>query len=72
MLIVHGPTKHGLHAFWLTRAGFEKSAFWPADAFPAPLLRPKDQHLPLDAQKVEVVLSKDGAPVAIELLWWGP
>jgi hypothetical protein len=65
MLVVAGPTKHGLHAFWLTKEGFEKSAFWPADAFPAPLLRAKDD-------KIEVVLSRDQKPLVFELLWWGP
>jgi hypothetical protein len=69
MLVVHGPTKHGLHAFWLTKHGFEKGAFWPCDAFPAPILRVKDDGT---EQKIEVFLSRDGKPSAIELLWWGP
>lgn len=69
MLLVHGPTKHGLHAFWLTKEGFEKSAFWPSDAFPAPLLRVKGEG---DDQRIEVLLSRDGKPVSFELLWWGP
>lgn len=68
MLVVHGPNASGLHAFWLTKAGYEKSAFWPCDAFPAPLLRPKSG----DPEKLEVVLSQDGKPVSFELLWWGP
>jgi hypothetical protein len=66
MLVISGPNKHGLHAFWLNKSGFEKAAFWPADAFPAPLLKPKGE------EKLEVILSKDGAPVSFELLWWGP
>jgi hypothetical protein len=65
MLVIAGPTEHGLHAFWLTKEGFEKSAFWPADAFPAPLLRAKDD-------KIEVVLSREKKPIVFELLWWGP
>lgn len=65
MLVVSGPNAHGLHAFWLTREGFEKSAFWPCDKFPAPMLRKKDD-------KLEVILSRDGAPLSFELLWWGP
>lgn len=69
MLVVHGPTKHGLHAFWLTKAGFEKSAFWPSDAFPAPLLRVKGKG---DQEKLEIVLSQNGKPVSFEMLWWGP
>lgn len=69
MLLIHGPTKHGLHAFWLTKQGFEKAAFWPCDAFPAPILRVKGEGLD---QKIEVLLSHDGTPSLIELLWWGP
>jgi hypothetical protein len=65
MLVMHGPGKGGLHAFWLTRAGFEKAAFWPCDSFPEPLVRAKDE-------KLEVVLSQDGAVRSFELLWWGP
>ncbi len=65
MLVVWGPSASGLHAYWLTKEGFEKGAFWPADAFPEPLLRAKDD-------KLEVVLSRDGAVQSFELLWWGP
>ncbi len=68
MLVLHGPSKHGLHAFWLTKAGFEKGAFWPCDSFPAPLLRVKGEGL---EQKIEVLLSRDGKQSVIELLWWG-
>lgn len=69
MLVVYGPSEHGLHAFWLTREGFEKGAFWPCDAFPAPILRVKGEG---SDQRIEVVLSRDGVPSAIEMLWWGP
>jgi hypothetical protein len=69
MLLVHGPNKHGLHAFWLSLGGFEKAAFWPCDKFPAPLLRVKAVG---KGERVEVILSRDGTPAAIELLWWGP
>jgi hypothetical protein len=65
MLLIHGPNKDGLHAFWLTKEGFDKAAFWPADAFPAPLIKVK-------GDKLEVVLSRDGKPLSFELLWWGP
>jgi hypothetical protein len=66
MLIIHGPNANGLHAFWLGREGFEKSAFWPCDAFPEPILRKK-------GDKLEVILSRDGrTPSSFELLWWGP
>lgn len=68
MLVVHGPSAHGLHAMWLTKEGFEKSAFWPCDPFPAPLLRVREG----EPDKLEVVLSVDGAVRSFELLWWGP
>ncbi len=66
MLVVWGPSASGLHAFWLTKAGFEKAAFWPADAFPEPLIRAKDDG------KLEVVLARERATSSFELLWWGP
>jgi hypothetical protein len=66
MLIMAGHNQDGMHAFWLTKEGFEKSAFWPCDAFPAPILRKKDD------EKLEVVLSHDGSSQSFELLWWGP
>lgn len=69
MLVMHGPTKQGLHAFWLTKEGFEKAAFWPCDTFPAPILRVKGEGA---EQKIEVHISRDGTPSVIELLWWGP
>lgn len=77
MLVIHGPTKHGLHAFWMTKEGFDKSAFWPCDAFPAPILRVKggetgDAGGGGDLQKIEVLLSRDKTQSALELLWWGP
>lgn len=72
MLLVHGPNKDGLHAYWLTKDGFEKSAFWPCSSFPAPLIRVKGED-PRD-QKLEVILSREGEknPITHELLWWGP
>lgn len=69
MLLLAGRGKEGLHAFWLTKSGFEKAAFWPCDAFPAPVVRTKGEG---EDQKLEVVLSRDGTPLSFELLWWGP
>lgn len=69
MLLLHGPTKDGLHVFWVTKQGFEKAAFWPCDAFPAPILRVKGEGT---EQKLEILLSRDGTQSVIELLWWGP
>jgi hypothetical protein len=71
MLVLHGTSKKGLHVFWLTKEGFEKSAFWPCDAFPAPLLRVKPAR-DGDEEKLEIMLSQDGASRSFELLWWGP
>ncbi len=65
MLLVYGPNEHGLHAFWLGKEGFDKSAFWPCDKFPEPLMRAKDD-------KLEVVLSQGGKVASFEILWWGP
>lgn len=65
MVIVHGPSAEGLHAFWLSKSGFEKSAFWPCDSFPEPMLRPgKDD-------KIEILLSVSGETRAFEMLYWG-
>lgn len=71
MLLIHGPNKDGLHAFWLTKEGFDKAAFWPADAFPAPIMRVKPAS-ETSPEKLEVVLSRDAKPLSFELLWWGP
>ena len=66
MVVVYGPNEHGLHAFWLGKSGFEKSAFWPCDKFPEPMVRPSGD------QKLEVLLSHSGKLRSFELLWWGP
>lgn len=66
MLLVWGPSASGLHAYWLTKEGFEKGAFWPADAFPEPMIRTREDG------KLEVVLSRENTVSSFELLWWGP
>ena len=66
LVVVYGPNDHGLHAFWLGKTGFEKSAFWPCDKFPDPILRAAGD------DKIEVLISKDGELRSFELLWWGP
>ncbi|MBX3185998.1 MAG: hypothetical protein KF819_03240 [Labilithrix sp.] len=68
MLVVYGPTEHGLHAYWLGKSGFEKSAFWPCDKFPDPIVRP----VAGSPDKLEVVLSREKKVQSFELLWWGP
>lgn len=66
MLVMAGHNQDGMHAFWVTKEGFEKSAFWQCDAFPAPMMRTRED------DKLEVLLSVDGKPQSFELLWWGP
>lgn len=66
MVVLWGHNEHGLHAFWMGKAGFEKSAFWPCDKFPEPLVRPSGE------DKLEVVISQNGEVRSFELLWWGP
>jgi hypothetical protein len=67
MVILHGPNEHGLHALWMGKAGFEKSAFWPCDKFPEPIFRRAE-----GSDKLEVILSQNGVVQSFELLWWGP
>jgi hypothetical protein len=64
MLVMAGLAEGGLAAFWLTKSGFEKSAFIPCDAFPEPKME-------LDGEKLRFVLSVEGKVVAREMLWWG-
>lgn len=65
MLLASGANAHGLHLYWLTGDGFEKGAFFPADAFPEPKVR-------VEGDTIRAVLSVDGKQVVHELLWWGP
>jgi hypothetical protein len=64
-LVVFGPGKSGLHLFWLDAGGFEKAAYFPCDAFPAPIVRAKND-------KLEIVMSIAGKVQTQEMLWWGP
>lgn len=70
MVVAYGPNEHGLHAFWLGKNGFEKSAFWPCDKFPDPIVRPVGD--PASTEKIEVIFAKDKELQSFELLWWGP
>jgi hypothetical protein len=65
MVVVFGPAEGGAQLFWLTAAGFEKSAFFAADAFPAPVLQ-------ASGDKLRVLVSVDGTTAVHEMLWWGP
>jgi hypothetical protein len=64
-LLLHGPGSQGVHLFWLDRGGFVKSAFYPADPFPA-------HKVELDGEKLRVILPVQGKVQVQELLWWGP
>lgn len=65
MLVMHGQGAHGVSVFWLTAAGFEKSAFYQADGFP-------EHRVKIDGEKIAVILSVGGKVVTHEMLWWGP
>lgn len=64
MLLLAGPTKEGLHLFWLDAEGFQKSAFFPADSFPAPMVK-------VEGDKLVVLASVQGKNEVHEMLWWG-
>jgi hypothetical protein len=63
-LLVYGLGVAGLHLFWMGPEGFEKALFYPADSFPAPLVRVRGGRL-------EVHLSVDKQTTFHEMLWPG-
>ena len=65
MLLMCGPGSEGLHLIWLNASGFEKSAYYPSDKFPEPIVRVR-------GDKLEVHVSVQGKPHVHEMLWWGP
>jgi len=65
MLLMHGPTPHGVHLFWLDSKGFVKSAFYPTD-------QGRPYELTLDGEKLVLETVVLGKTVRHELLWWGP
>lgn len=64
MLLLAGLGSAGLHLFWLTRAGFERGAFYPCDAFPDPIVK-------VNGDKLTVLFAEGGKEVRHELLYWG-
>ncbi len=64
MLLLHGPGTAGFHLLWLDATGFVKAAFFPSDAFPAPVVE-------VDGDKLRVIVSVKGRAEAHEMLWWG-
>jgi hypothetical protein len=65
MLLLAGTNASGVHLFWIGGLGFEKGAFFPADAFPAPVVR-------LEGEKLRVMTQVGGKAATHEMLWWGP
>ncbi|MCA9624577.1 MAG: hypothetical protein KC731_36385 [Myxococcales bacterium] len=65
MLLIYGPTDRGAHLMWLDASGFCGSAYYPADAFPAPVVQER-------GDKLLVSLSVLGSAQTHEMLWWGP
>ncbi|MCS6898366.1 MAG: hypothetical protein RMJ98_01095 [Myxococcales bacterium] len=65
MLLMWGPTDHGLHLYWLDARGFRKGMYLPADGFPEPKVEG-------EGEKLRVMASVQGKVVVHEVLWWGP
>ena len=65
MLLMAAGSPSGLHLFWLSAAGFEKSAFFACDAFPDPVVR-------IQGGRILAMTREAGAERTHEFLWWGP
>jgi hypothetical protein len=65
LVLMAGAAPQGLHLFWLGANGFDKSAFFPSDAFPEPVVRVRGEH-------VTAMISDGGETHTHEMLWWGP
>jgi hypothetical protein len=65
MVLMAGGSAGGLHLMWLSAAGFDKSAFYPCDAFPDPIVR-------IEGDRIVVMTSEANVARVHELLWWGP
>jgi len=65
MVLCAGASPSGLHLFWLSAAGFEKSAFFACEAFPDPLVR-------IEQDRIVTMTRESGAARVHEMLWWGP
>ena len=72
VLVLFGAGAGGLHVFWLSARGFEKSMFVPCDALPAPEVRfgqADTKRGPVDTLTFEV--TRDGTRLEQEMLVWG-
>ncbi len=65
MLLLAGPSGGGLHLYWISAGGFEKSAFITCDAFPEPVVR-------IDGERIIAMTRDEGKEQVSEMLWWGP
>jgi hypothetical protein len=65
MLLMYGLGEGGLHLFWLTVSGFEKSVLVPCENFPEPIVR-------LEDGKLACIVSRASKVQHHEMLWWGP
>ncbi len=64
MLLVHGPTKTGVHLLFLTKEGFSKSTYVEAKA-------PFEHVVEAIGDKLRVTVRGAGEPQIHETLWWG-
>jgi hypothetical protein len=65
MVLLAGPSAGGLHLFWISAGGFEKSAFFACDAFPDPVVEVRDERV--------IAMMRDGGQNQVhETFWWGP
>jgi hypothetical protein len=65
LVLFAGCSGNGLHLFWLGAAGFEKSAYFPCDGFPEPIVR-------VLGERIAAMTSDGGETRTHEMLWWGP
>ena len=64
MLLLYGPAAEGFHMMWLDASGFVKSGYFPADAFPVPVVQ-------IEGAKLRLILGVGERQVVHEMLWWG-
>ena len=74
VLVAFGPGAGGLHVFWLSARGFEKSMFVPCDPLPAPEVRFGQAEIKSSAQLADTLtfeVTREGTRVEQEMLVWG-
>jgi hypothetical protein len=65
IVLLAAASQGGLHLFWISATGFDKSAFFAGDAFPDPVVQIRGERI--------VAMTRDGGQERVhELLWWGP